>query len=287
MTHHLNCNFGSFITVDPFRCRVWRLNNRMEDYVTETSCRAEIESIARDGQLIPVIARRIDNDRDYDHEVICGMRRLFVAQHLKVPLRIEVRDLTDQQAAVAVETENSLRKQISPYERGLWFSKLLAQNVYRSQDEMAQDLGVTPTQVSRLLKFPELPSVVLRAFASPHDILESWAIELHKACKDERRDRLMERARSLERHTPHPPAVSIYEMLLAVKGPMSRQTRSAQGRVIKGPMGQHLLRFERQRKEVVLRIPNALLDATTENAMTQAIVAVLTRKTHHDRVDAA
>jgi len=275
------------VTVDPFRCRIWALNGRIDDYVTEVSCRAEIESVARDGQLVPVIGRQLEGDPDFDIEVICGMRRLFIARHLKTPLRIQVRELTDRQAAVVVEAENSLRKQTSPYERGLWLAKLLKQNLYRSQDEMARELGITPTQVTRLLKFAELPTIVIGAFSGPHDILESWAVELHKAWSDERRRVLTERARALEKQVPRPPAVSVYEMLLAPRGPATRSARRGAGRVVKSPTGEPLLRFERQRKEVVLRIPNALVDASTEKAITQAVVAVLTRRTHDERAATA
>jgi ParB family chromosome partitioning protein len=273
-----NSDPGSFVTVDPFKCRIWTLNDRMEEYVDETSCRAEIESMAHDGQLVPVIGRAVEGNPDCGIEIICGARRLFVARHLKIALRVELRELTDRQAAVAVGMENALRKQTSPYERALWLAKLLRTNLYRSQDEMARELRITPTQVTRLLRFAELPRCVINAFTSPHDILESWAVELHKAWADERRRLLTDRARAIEKRIPRPPAVSVYEMLLASRGPSLRSARRGAGRVVKSPTGEPLLRLERQRKEVVLRIPNALIDASTEKAVMQAIVAVLTRR---------
>jgi ParB family transcriptional regulator, chromosome partitioning protein len=278
---------GSFVTADPFRCRIWALNDRIKDDVTEASCRAEIESMARDGQLVPVIGRALEGNPDFDIEVVCGTRRLFIARHLKIPLRVEIRELTDRQAAVAVETENSLRKQTSPYERGLWLAKLLKQNLYRSQDEMARELGITPTQVTRLLKFAELPAIVIGAFSSPHDILESWAVELHKACGDERRQLVTERARALEKRVPRPPAVSVYEMLLASRGQAARSRKRGAGHVVKSPTGEPLLRVEHQRKEVVLRIPNALVDVGMEKAVTQAVVAILARRRPEERLPTA
>ena len=278
---------GSFVTVDPFRCRAWELNDRIEEHVTEKSCKAEIDSIQRDGQLVPVIGRAIKDDPDFDIEVVCGTRRLFIARHLKIPLRVEVRELTDREAAVAVETENTLRKQTSPYERGMWLARLLRQGLYRSQDEMARELSLTPTQVTRLLKFAELPAMIVGAFASPNDILESWGVELHKAWGDERRKLLTERARAVGEQTPRPPAVSVYERLLAPRGPGARRGRRGAGRVVKSPSGEPLLRLERQRKDVVLRIPNSLVDAGTEKAVTQAVVEVLTRGTADGRASTA
>jgi ParB family chromosome partitioning protein len=243
--------------------------------------------MARDGQLVPAIGRLVDGDPASDIEVICGMRRLFAARYLKISLRVELRELTDRQAAAAIETENSVRKQTSPYERGLWLAKLLKQNLYRSQDEMARDLGITPTQVTRLLKFVELPRMVITAFANPHEILESWAVELHKAWGDDRRRLLIERTRTLGKRAPRPPAVSVYEMLMASRGHIGHSSRRITGRVVKSPSGEPLLRLQRQRKEVVFRIPNALVDASTEIAATQALVAVLTPRAPGECANAA
>lgn len=249
----------------------------MEKYVTENSCRAEIESVNCAGQLVPVIGRVLTDDADFDIEIICGTRRLFVARHLKIPIRVEIQELSDHQAAAAIEVENSLRKKVSPYERGLWLAKLLREKVYQSQDEMARGLNITPTQVTRLLKFAELPAVVIGAFASPHDILESWAVELRKAWGDERHSLISERARSLETRVSKPPAVATYESLMASRKPVGRGRSGSLSRIVKSASGRLLFRFEHQRKEVVLRIPNMLVNPVVEREVTQAVIAVLTR----------
>ena len=287
MSGHAIRDVGPLVNADPFRCRPWALSERIEDDVTEVSCRAELDSVARNGQLVPVVGRALAGEPDFDIEIICGTRRLFIARQLKVPLRVELRELTDRQAAAAVEAENTLRKQASAYERGLWLAKLLRRNLFGSREEMARGLGITPTQVTRLLKFAELPAAILGAFASPHDILESWAVELHKAWSDDRRRVLVERARTLQRRMPRPPAVSVYELLLADRGPAGRIGRRSTSRVIKGPNGEPLLRFERQRRDVVLRIPNARVDARLEQVLTQAVIAVLTRRDCAERAPTA
>lgn len=278
MRHLLRSDAGAFITVDPFRCRVWDLNDRMEEYVTEESCRSEIASVERDGQLVPTVGRTLKGNPDFDIEIICGARRLFIAKHLGIPIRVELRDLTDRQAAVAVESENSLRKETSPYERGMWLAKLLRQGIYQSRDEMARDLRITPTQVTRLLKFAELPAIVIGAFPSPHDILESWAVELHKAWNDERRRMIADRCRSLASVQPRPPAISVYTSLVASPTHGGRARSQAMRRIVKSPDGTTLLRLERQRKEVVLRIPNVLVDPIVERELTRIIVEVLAQR---------
>jgi ParB family chromosome partitioning protein len=278
MRHPLQSDAGAFITADPFRCRVWDLNDRIEEYVTEESCRPEIASMERDGQLVPAVGRTLKGDPDFDIEIVCGARRLFIARHLGIPIRVELRDLTDRQAAVAVESENSLRKETSPYERGMWLARLLRQGIYRSRDEMARDLRITPTQVTRLLKFAELPAIVIGAFPSPHDILESWAVELHKAWNDDRRRVIAQRCRSLAAASPRPPAVSVYERLVASPAHGGRARARAMRTIVKGPDGSLLLRLERQRTEVVLRIPNVLVDPAVEKELTRMVAEVLSQR---------
>lgn len=287
MSTHRAPDSGGSVTADPFRCRVWDFNDRIEEYVTLESCRDEIASVERAGQLVPAVGRRLQGNPDFDIEIICGARRLFVARHLKIPIRVELRELTDQHAAAAIVVENSLRKQISPYERGLWLAKLLRQKVYRSQDEMARGLDITPTQVTRLLKFAELPTLVISAFASPHDILESWAVELHKAWADERHSLLSDRARALQKRAPQPPAVAVYELLLAPRKSVGRSRTRNLSRIVKSAAGTPLFRFERQRTEVVLRIPNVLVNPIVETEVTQAITAVLTRRMAGQKENAA
>ncbi len=45
----------SFIQVNPFRCQMWQLHDRIDAYINEETCRAEIESFLKHGQLVPVL----------------------------------------------------------------------------------------------------------------------------------------------------------------------------------------------------------------------------------------
>ena len=82
----------AIVSVSPFRCRVWALHDRLDDYVTEESCRAEIESFAAHGQLVPALGRPVWGDVSYDVEIVYGARRLFVARHLGIQLKVKPGD---------------------------------------------------------------------------------------------------------------------------------------------------------------------------------------------------
>src|SRR5689334_1689624 len=115
----------SIISVNPFRCRVWSLHSRADECLTEESCKTEIESFEKHGQLVPVLGRRIRDNSNYDIELIYGARRLFVACYLNQPLRVDVRTISDRDGIIAMDLENRLRKDISAYERGASYARWL------------------------------------------------------------------------------------------------------------------------------------------------------------------
>ena len=131
-------------------------------------------------------------------ELIYGARRLFVATKLGINLLVDVRELDDRAAIVEMEIENRLRTDISPYERGMSYRRWLNTRLFASQSELAKELGISEAQVSRLLRYAELPAAVVGAFDSVRSIREEWAIALAKVCQDSgRRPGLMRRARAL------------------------------------------------------------------------------------------
>src|SRR5688572_6279056 len=96
----------SIHSVNPFRCRVWALHDRLEGEISEETCRAEIDSFSRHGQLVPVLGRPLQAGSSYDVELICGARRLFAARHLNLPLKVDLREMSDHDAIIAMDIEN-------------------------------------------------------------------------------------------------------------------------------------------------------------------------------------
>jgi hypothetical protein len=68
----------SIIAMNPFRCRMWEFHDRLETHINERTCRAEIASFSKHGQIVAVLGRSLHGDKSYDVELITGARRLFV-----------------------------------------------------------------------------------------------------------------------------------------------------------------------------------------------------------------
>jgi len=267
---------GRIVSISPFRCRPWALHDRMEDYVTEESCKEEIVSFAHHGQLAPALGRPLSGDPDHDVEIIYGARRLFVARHLGVALQVELRSLSDREAIVAMDIENRHRKDLSPYERGRSYLQWLRMKYFNSQDDIAQALKISPSQVSRLLKLAQLPSVVVAAFSSPLDIREGWGLDLYKAWHDVRmRPIIAQRARALSERSvligPH----EVYERLLAPVTTTVKPTRRSPDVVIRNPMGKPVLQIRQQRNTIALVLHATATSPASLERIRQSLVSLL------------
>ncbi len=252
------------IEVNPFRCRMWALHDRLEEYVNEDSCKAEIDSFRKHGQMVPVLGRQLRGDDYFDVELVYGARRLFVAKHLNQPLRVEVRPLTDLEAIVAMEIENRHRKDISAYERGLSYARLLRSNHFKSQDEMAHALRVSPSQVCRLLKIIRLPAVIVDAFGEPLQICEGWGLELVDAWDGPNRAALARVARGISAIHPRPAPREVYAELISAGLSGKRRRPAPRDEVVFDDSGKPLFRIRKNAKSIVVVLPHLANPAVME-----------------------
>ena len=274
----VNPGMRKIVSVSPFRCRMWDLHDRFDAHVTEESCRAEIDSFERHGQLVPALGRPLRGDPDYEVELIYGARRLFVARHINKPLLVEVKEISDREAVIAMDIENRQRTDISPYERGISYARSLRSGHFSSQDDMARALRVSSSQVSRLLRLARLPSVVVNAFASPLDICEGWGLDLIEALDDpHRRQRTLQKARVTAALVPRPPAREVYRSLLAATAHGRKPKARAQDEVVKDCDGTPLFRISQRSNSVALLLPVEKLSSKTIDSIRHAVTNILQR----------
>ena len=266
----------SIVTVSPFRCRVWDLHARLEGEINEHTCKAEIESFAKHGQLVPVLGRPVRGNPDWDIELIYGARRLFVARHINAPLQVELREMTDREAIVAMEIENHHRKEVSAYERGMSYARWLRSGHFESQQELARTLKVSAAQVSRLLKLSRLPSVVVDAFGSATAILEGWGLALLSALEnDDSRLSILRTARTICAVSPRPPAQDVYRRLLSAAAAGRKARCRGRDQVVAAHDGAPLFRIRQQSSSITLILPLGRVSASHLKDIRQAVAAIL------------
>jgi len=235
---------------------LWALHDRLEEHVTEETCKAEIESFLARGQLVPALGRALRGDPDYDVELIYGARRLFVARHVNKPLLVELQELTDHEAILAMHIENRQRLDISPYERGLSYVSWLRAGGFASQGELARALGISTSQVSRLCRLAGLPAVVVGAFRNPAEIREEWGLQLLEMLADRlRRDALIHVARRITAQLPRPPAAEVFKRLLAVHKRSRGVKVRTRDEVVRDEEGTPAFRIRQLRNELAVFLP--------------------------------
>jgi ParB/RepB/Spo0J family partition protein len=270
------------ICVNPFSCRMWEGHERLEEHINEDTCREEIDSFLAHGQLLPVLARPLKGDLTHEFELIYGARRLFVARHLNVGLRVELRELTDSEAIIALDIENRLRKDLSPYERGRSYSLWLRNGYFSSQDELAKALNVSPSQVSRLIRLAQLPSVIVSAFPSPLAICETWGRSLMEKWEDPEKCRAMAKtARAMAKESAQAHPVAIFKRLIA--DPADRDEPDCLVRaeehdeVVKDHDGRPLFRVREHRRDTAILLPTSMISSMVLSEIKYEVAAILRR----------
>src|SRR5579863_1144474 len=146
----------NIFSVEPKRCRAWLYHNRTSAWYTRDRCQDLIESIAKDGQQEPAVARRLSGDPNFEYELIYGMRRRFACEFLNSRLKLRVIEADDARAAVLMHIENADRQDITPMERAVSFLSQLEARIFPTQEALADAIGLTKGQVSKLVKAASL-----------------------------------------------------------------------------------------------------------------------------------
>lgn len=275
---------GARRLISPFRCRVWALHSRPEERLTEEECKSLRESIATNGQHQPALGRPVSDDPDFDVEIICGARRHAVARSLGRDLLVEVRDLTDAEAFVAMYEENLLREGDSPYIRGQILLRALRTGTYTSQEHLGRAFNLSHSSASRLLTLAQLPSVIVAAFSSPNDIKEGWGVELHRLWSEiSTKQALAARARSLIHKSPKPPAREVYETLISPPALLGKNRRYYRNVPIRGSSGAVLFYEQDQLTKFIYAIPKACLSPHQRELLRRSIVRVLEKGSNESR----
>lgn len=246
--------------VEPADCTLWQFHQRSGEELSEGSCKDLIASMQRHGQRLPALGRRPDTETGVGIELIYGGRRLFAADRLGIKLLVDVRSLDDRAAIIEMELENRLRTDITPYERGMSYRHWLNAGVFASQTELAREIGVSEAQVSKLLRYAELPAAVVGAFDSVRSIREEWAVALAKLCGDpHRRPGLVRRARYFARSGQPLAPEMVFRRLVSDDSLRGRVTEEKGDEVIRSASGRPIYRIAVRASTIHFILPRTVL----------------------------
>jgi hypothetical protein len=170
-----------------------------------------------------------------------------------------------------------VRTDISPYERGLSYRRWLSSGLFKSQSEIADALGVSEAQISRLLKYAVIPAAIIEAFDSPADIREEWAVVLAKHCQDpQRRGSVLRRARRKARSGRMQTPQAVYASLIR-EDPSEPDEQGTRDKVVTDSEGQPLMRIGFRAKTVHLILPRERITSESLEEIAAQLKCLLER----------
>jgi ParB family chromosome partitioning protein len=148
--------------------------------------KADIEQAGGNVQAILV---RPMQDQPGRYELVFGHRRHRACLELGIPVlaSIWVDELGDAELFAAMDRENRERADLSPYEQGLMYQRALEEQLFPTQRQLAEKLGVSHTWVRKTLAVAQLPSAVIECFRSPLEIQYKHAEQLNTGLEKDRR----------------------------------------------------------------------------------------------------
>lgn len=174
-------------SIDPNRCRPWKYHNRDVHWLNTQKCSDLIDSIRSNGQLEPAGVRKIENDPDYDYEIIFGVRRWFSCKHLNIPLKARVLDKSDRDCMILMHIENADSKDISDFERAFSFRQQLVSGSFKNQADLAKAVNLTQAMISKYVTAASIYDFdfVIKLFPDKTQISIRRANELFKLLSNE------------------------------------------------------------------------------------------------------
>ncbi|PNG48906.1 MULTISPECIES: ParB/RepB/Spo0J family partition protein [unclassified Variovorax] len=178
------------------------------------------------GNEVPIRVRPLpDAVEGCEFEIIYGHRRHQACLELGLPIRAQVEDATEHMLFVAMELENRSRKDLSPWEQGMFYAKALDKGLYPSARKLAEAIRRDSSGVNKALGIARLPTAVVEAFASPLEIQYRWAQPLHEAHQSDP-DGLLARAKAIAAYGRRQAPGAVFAQLVSPKVPSDGKSRT-------------------------------------------------------------
>lgn len=219
--------------LDPATIHASRWANRHpSSFVTAefVGLKADIEQAG--GNVQPILVRPMEQQPG-QYELVFGHRRHRACLELGIPVlaAIWLDELADAELFAAMDRENRERADLSAYEQGVMYQRALEEQLFPTQRQLAEKLGVSHTWVRKALIVAQLPPAVIECFRSPLEVTHRHAEQLAAALEKDRRS-VLKRAEKV-RGQKLPPAAVVARLLgLEGTGKPEKLVIQAEGKTI-------------------------------------------------------
>lgn len=167
--------FGALIHIDPNLICNWKFHDRPDQELGDlTSFAEELKAM---GQIHPCLIRPIHSTSQFQYEVIIGERRWRAAKIAGIKLKAIVTNCNDHDAALLQAMENSNRKDLSWYAKGMSYSSLVNQDII-SQKDLQISLKLSQSSIRNLLSYSKINEKIKFAIGDMTNIAPATAYEI-------------------------------------------------------------------------------------------------------------
>jgi ParB family transcriptional regulator, chromosome partitioning protein len=238
-------NENELIFVDPKECEPWKYANRLEDDMGDLE--GLIESIRENKQLQPALVRPHPNRHDgIIYEIIFGRRRHLACLKLGIPFLVIRKNIQNIQDAVASQdAENKFRKNVSGYSNALFYKRLLAESVFKTEKELAKKLGMSSSTLNDLMAYIRIPDDIIKAMPNIHNLSNSMALKIVSLLNksDKWHNRILECAPEIGKTITSP-----IRLEKALSQKKTRESYSNETQIVFSPKGKKLFTFKRDQR---------------------------------------
>jgi ParB family chromosome partitioning protein len=166
------------IFVNPEECEPWKYANRHESELGDMD--ALIDSIRVNKQLQPALVRQHPEAHGkIKYEVIFGRRRHLACLRLGIPFLVIRKDIPNIQDAIASQdAENKLRNDVSNYSNALLYKRLLSDNVFNTEKELAEKLRISPSTLNELMAYSKIPQDIVHGIPDIHNLSKQLVVKI-------------------------------------------------------------------------------------------------------------
>ena len=223
---------------------------------------------ATNGNTQPILVRRKEDGR---FELVFGHRRTQGCRELGLQVLAVIADnMSDVDLFLAMEAENSCRKDLSPYEQGMHYKRALDAGLFPSYRSLAAALNRDHSIITRYKALVELPPHVLAAFPDRTQIQVRWAPLLADAVQKD--PEAVHAAAAELQGAPVTSAAEIFRRLTAASRPAAPAPIT-----IMGMDGAQRAELKVKGKSLEIRLASGAFDRKTLEQIEAALKKILVR----------
>lgn len=166
----------SYLELDPNIVCNWKFHDRPSEELGDLDAFAE--ELKTVGQIHPCILRPIIHD-NFKYEVVIGERRWRAAKIAGIKLKAIITQYNDRDAALLQALENSNRKDLSWYAKGLSYFNLVGEGVI-TQKDLQESLKLSQSSIRNLLSYGKINDKIKASIKDMSRISPATAYEISR-----------------------------------------------------------------------------------------------------------